>query len=164
MKTVQPVAIRPLQKEDAAFLCSIFKDNADYYAIFFDPESSLAEWNNRVAYFLTQTRIHHFLIEVQGGPVGWLSIIDSAPSERELGIFVINKENLHRGYGTEVLSQVITECKRDNITRLSLNVNQSNTHAIQFYQKFGFEISAAETIPQCNDAVNLPQYRMELSL
>ena len=45
-----------------------------------------------------------------------------------------------------------------------LNVNQTNTRAIRFYQKFGFEIIGAEIIPQCNEAVNLAQYKMKFKL
>lgn len=35
--------IRPLLQDDATFLCSIFKDNMEYYEIFFDSENTLSE-------------------------------------------------------------------------------------------------------------------------
>ena len=37
------ITIRPLLQTDSAFLCSIFQDNAEYYEIFFDSETSLSE-------------------------------------------------------------------------------------------------------------------------
>ena len=124
MKPEETVTIRPLRQEDAAFLCSIFKDNKEYYDIFFDLE----------------------------------------PTEREIGILVIKKEHLHCGYGAESLLWLIEKSKADNVHRLLLYVNQDNARAIGVDKNFGFEIFAEEIIPQCNDAVNLAQYKMKLDL
>jgi len=158
------VTMRPLRQEDASFLRSIFLDNEEYYDIFFDSERDLSEWNNRVAHFIKQTSLHHFMIEADCIPVGWLSYIDEEPAERELGILVISKEHLHHGYGAKSLSWLIEKSKAENIHTLSLNVNQSNNRAIRFYKRFGFEIIAEEIIPQCNEALNVHQYKMKLSL
>lgn len=157
------VTMRPLRQEDASFLRSIFLDNDEYYDIFFDSERDSSEWNNRVAHFIKQTSIRHFIVEADGTPVGWLSYIDEEPAERELGILVVNKENLHCGYGAKSLSWLIGKSKAENIHTLSLNVNQSNNRAIRFYKRFGFEIMAEEIIPQCNEAINVHQYKMKLS-
>lgn len=48
MRIDNNIVIRSLQQEDAMFLCSIFKDNAEYYEIFFDSENTLSEWEHRV--------------------------------------------------------------------------------------------------------------------
>ena len=56
----------------------------------------------------------------------------------------------------------IEKCKEENVEKIILNVNQSNTRAIKFYKNFGFEIYAEEIIPQCNEAINLAQYKMQL--
>lgn len=164
MELTSNVTLRPLQQGDAAFLCSIFKDNAEYYNIFFDSECDLSEWSKRVGHFIRQDDITHLIIEAEGHPVGWLSYFDEEPHIRELGILVISSENRHRGYGAISLSWLIETSTADNIHTLSLNVNQNNTHAIQFYRRFGFEITAEEIIPQCNDAIDLPQYKMKLSM
>ena len=156
--------IRPLQQDDAAFLCSIFKDNAEYYDIFFDSENTLAEWNNRVANFLNQNQVNHFIMEVNSNKVGWISFADAESRERELCILVISKEYLRSGYGSQSLSWLIEKSKADKMHGLLLNVNQSNNRAIQFYEHFGFEIVGEEIIPECNEAVNLAQYKMRLSL
>lgn len=114
--------------------------------------------------FLEQSQICHFIIAVNNTAVGWLSYIDLEPTEREIGILVIKKEHLHCGYGAESLLWLIEKSKADNVHRLLLNVNQDNARAIGVYKKFGFEIFAEEIIPQCNDAVNLAQYKMKLDL
>ena len=156
--------IRPLRQADAPFLCSIFNDNIEYYEIFFDSCDSAEEWEKRVRCFLNQNVVRHFVMEADGEKIGWLSYLDTAPAERELGILVVIRENLGRGYGAESLSWLIEQSRADGMRNLLLNVNQSNTRAIRFYQKFGFKIFGEEIIPQCNEAVNLAQYNMKLSL
>lgn len=158
------VTIRPLRQEDAAFLCSIFKENAEYYEIFFDSGNTLPEWENRVKNFLSQDEVYHFIIEANCTNIGWVSFLNIEAAERELCILVINKDNLRHGFGAQTLSWLIKKSKEDNIRYILLNVNQNNTRAIQFYQRFGFEIFEEEIVSECNDAVNLAQYKMRLSL
>ena len=164
MHKEKTIAIRPLQPEDAAFLCSIFKDNKEYYEIFFDSANTLSEWCNRVIRFLSQNVVSHYIIEVNNVPVGWISFSDADTAERELCILVINKENLRCGYGKQCLSWLIEKSKAEGKRELLLNVNQSNSRAIRFYRNFGFKVFAEEIVPECNEAINLAQYRMRLSL
>lgn len=156
--------IRPLRQDDASFLCSIFKDNTEYYEIFFDSGNTLPEWNNRVKGFLNQSVVSHFVMEANNKEVGWISFLDVESAVRELCILVISKEYLRCGYGTQSLSWLIEKSKADDMHSLLLNVNQNNKRAIQFYQKLGFEIVGEEIIPECNEAVHLAQYKMKLSL
>ncbi len=156
--------MRPLQQEDAEFLCSIFKNNAEYYEIFFDSADTLPEWKNRVEHFLIQNVVNHFIIEANNKKVGWLSFADTGSAERELGILVISKEHLRCGYGSQSIFWLIEKSRADNMRSLLLSVNQNNTRAIRFYQNFGFKIVGEEIIPECNDAINLAQYKMMLPL
>ena len=156
--------IRPLIQEDAAFLCSIFANNDAYYEIFFDSCSSLQEWNNRVTRFLNQDAVKHFIVANEDKPFGWFSYFDPDSSTRELCILVIDKAHLRCGYGTHSLMWLMEKSRTENMQSLLLHVNQDNTRAIRFYQKLGFEIVGEEIIPQCNEAVNLAQYQMKLSL
>ena len=158
------VAIRPLCLDDAAFLCSIFKDNAEYYEIFFDSENAISEWEDRIIKILNQDIVKHFIIETNNKPVGWISFSDYSSDERELCVLVRNHQDLHRGYGAQSLSWFIEKSKSDKMQSLLLNVNQNNSRAIHFYQCFGFKIFAEEIIPECNEAVNLAQYKMRLLL
>ena len=127
--------LRPLRQEDAEFLCSIFKDNPEYYRIFFDAETRLSAWEKRVKRFVEQESIRHFIIEIDKMAVGWISWEDVEAEVRELGIVVIKKEYLRCGYGTAALGQFIEKCKTDNIYTILLSVNQDNERAIQFYKK-----------------------------
>ena len=153
--------VRPLRQQDSAFLCSIFRNNEEYYQIFFDPEDDPTEWARRVKRFLTQNEVQHFIIEANGDPIGWISYADDENKARELCILVIHPAHLGAGYGAQALSWLIKKSRKDGRKELLLNVNQSNTRAIRFYQQFGFTIYAEEIVPECNDAVNLAQYKMK---
>ena len=156
--------LRLLEKTDAKFLCSIFKDNEEYYNIFFDSESEIGEWERRIEIFKKNNLIHHFIIEEEV-PVGWFSYLDCPDQgEREVGILVIKKEYLYCGYGRKAITEFFEMCKADNIHTVFLSVNKDNNRAINFYKKFGFEVYAEEIIPQCNETINLEQYKMKLNL
>ena len=158
------MTIRPLKQEDALFLHAMFAGNAEYYEIFYDSVNTLNEWNCRIDRFMRQTVVNHFILEENGNAVGWLSFADTETAERELCILVIAPKYLRHGYGRQGLLWLIEKSKKDNMHSLLLNVNQNNTRAIRFYQEFGFETVGEEIIPQCNDAVNIAQYRMRMSL
>ncbi len=158
------VSMRPLQFGDGAFLCSIFKDNAEYYQIFYDSETRESAWTERVSGFIEQKQICHYIIEANDAPIGWLSYIDAQSDVREIGILVIKKEFSGCGYGGASLSWLIEKSKKDRISTLLLSVNQDNVRAIKLYRKFGFEIVAEEIVPECNDAIDLAQYKMKRTL
>ena len=164
MKNSDRITIRPLQIDDSAFLCSIFTNNREYYDIFFDSEEDPVQWEKRVERFLRQSDISHRIIEANDVPVGWLSSVDADQQSMEVGILVIKPEHLGQGYGAKGLIWLINKAKVNKKRYILLNVNQSNIRAIQFYQQFGFEICGEEIIPQCNDAINLAQYKMRLIL
>lgn len=157
--------LRPLNKADAEFLCSIFKDNEEYYNIFFDSESEVSQWEKRIEFFLNNGRLYHYIIEDEKVPVGWFSYLDCPDEgEREVGILVIKKDFLYCGYGRKAFKEFFELCKADKIHTVFLSVNKDNDRAINFYKKFGFEIYAEEIIPQCNETINLEQYKMKLNL
>jgi len=158
------ITFHPLTQKDAPFLCSIFKDNAEYYQIFFDPANTLQEWDCRVARFLTQDSVRHHIIAANRNPVGWLSYYDEENGLRELCILVLHPHFLGMGYGSQSLRLLIDSAKADRRSGLLLHVAANNTRAIRLYQKHGFEITGKEIIPECNDAVNLAQYIMQLNL
>ena len=164
MKNNDMITVRPLRFDDGAFLCSIFKDNREYYDIFFDSENDPVEWQKRVERFIQQNDISHHIIEINGMSVGWLSCIDAEQDSLEIGILVIKSEYLGQGFGAKGLIWLIDKAKAHGKHSILLNVNQSNARAIQFYKRFGFEICGEEIVPQCNDAENLAQYKMRLNL
>lgn len=58
--------------------------------------------------------------------------------EAEMMNFVITKKHQNKGYGTDLLNYFIKISKIYNISRISLEVRETNTKAIKFYKKHNF--------------------------
>ncbi|MEE0699626.1 MAG: ribosomal protein S18-alanine N-acetyltransferase [Bacilli bacterium] len=48
-------------------------------------------------------------------------------------------------YGSRLLEKIIDECKKRNCNNITLEVNQLNQPALDFYYKYGFKIVANKT-------------------
>ena len=57
----------------------------------------------------------------------------------EINYIVVKKENRRNGIGTKLLEYVFTILKKQNIETISLEVDCTNTSAIEFYKKHGFK-------------------------
>lgn len=156
--------VRKLDVSDAEFLCSIFADNKEYYDIFFDSETSVERWTERIERFLTYKEWNHYIITNESGhSVGWFAYEDQG-HVRTLIILVIKKEYCNKGYATKTMSMFLDDCKECNVEVVELNVNEDNCRAINFYKKFGYQIYDLEVIPESNDKKNNREYKMKLEI
>ena len=57
-------------------------------------------------------------------------------------VVTLNSWSEGRGIGTTLLAAVRDVCRREGCTRLWLITTNDNTHALRFYQKWGFRIAA----------------------
>lgn len=55
---------------------------------------------------------------------------------------VIDKSKRNNGLGKELLQAAIFDCKKSNCVNITLEVNESNSIAINFYKTNGFKIVA----------------------
>ena len=62
-----------------------------------------------------------------------------------LSMIIIKKEHQHKGYGKIILEDLIKSCKEKEMGFLQLEVADTNTNAIQFYEKIGFELKQRKT-------------------
>lgn len=91
------------------------------------------------------------IAELDGRPIGYLEIIDPALEEehywgevpenlRAIDIWIGEKEDLGKGYGTEMMRQAIERCFTDpKVTAILIDPLASNVRAQRFYMRFGFE-------------------------
>lgn len=70
------------------------------------------------------------------GYAGISYVLDSA----DLISIVVDKEKTNMKIATNMLENIISFCKENNIKEILLEVRISNTAAINLYLKFGFEI------------------------
>ena len=58
--------------------------------------------------------------------------------EAQINFFVVNQEFRKKGFGSYLMSYLITQCKKLKINRLFLEVSKSNITAERFYNRFDF--------------------------
>ena len=58
--------------------------------------------------------------------------------EAQINYFVVNKKFRKKGFGSYLMSYIIKECEKLNLTKLLLEVSQSNVTAERFYSRFDF--------------------------
>ena len=58
--------------------------------------------------------------------------------EAQINFFVIDEEYREKGFGSHLMSYLIKQCKRLNITKLFLEVSNTNETAERFYSRFDF--------------------------
>lgn len=91
------------------------------------------------------------IAEANGVPIGYVEIIDPALEEshywgniesnlRAIDIWIGEADYLGKGYGTQMMRSAMARCfANDEVTAIIIDPLQSNTRAIQFYQRLGFE-------------------------
>ncbi|MDN5202780.1 GNAT family N-acetyltransferase [Fulvivirgaceae bacterium BMA10] len=90
------------------------------------------------------------IAEIDGRPIGCIQIIDPAKEEshywgsvpenlRALDIWIGEKDDLGKGYGTIMMQLTVERCFRnDKVIAILIDPLESNKEAIRFYQKMGF--------------------------
>ena len=58
--------------------------------------------------------------------------------EAQINFFVVNHNYRKKGFGTCLMKYLIKECERLNISKLTLEVSQTNFTAEKFYGNFNF--------------------------
>lgn len=113
-----------------------------------DPDD---DWN--WAYELTRFPDwrEQLIAELNGVPIGCVQIIDPAKEEsqywgsvpenlRAVDIWIGEKNNLGKGYGTKMMTLTIERCFKDSsVIAILIDPLESNTGAIRFYEKIGFQ-------------------------
>ena len=91
------------------------------------------------------------IAELDGRPIGSIQIIDPAAEEtqywgevptnlRAMDIWIGEKEDLGKGYGTIMMKLALARCFEDkNVTAVLIDPLASNKDAIRFYERIGFE-------------------------
>lgn len=90
--------------------------------------------------------------ELDGRPIGFIQIIDPKEEEthywgndieenlRAIDIWIGEANDLEKGYGTRMMRLAIERCFADpRVTAIIIDPLSSNTRAIKFYEKMGFE-------------------------
>ena len=91
------------------------------------------------------------IAELDGCPVGYMEIIDPAREAthywgdvdenlRAIDIFVADESDLGKGYGAEMMRLALQRCfAAPEVTAIIIDPLLSNTNAIRFYERLGFQ-------------------------
>lgn len=120
-------ATRSLRPEDAGTVAVILRESLE--AVFW-PEASVRE-------VLEWQGILGLASEVKGEVVGFL-IARQVKEEAEVLNLAVAPENRRKGGGRALLTTAVVELRKRGVTRVFLEVRESNATGIAFYQKLSF--------------------------
>ena len=92
------------------------------------------------------------IAEFNGRPIGFVQIIDPAAEEthywgdvptgyRAIDIWIGEKQDLGKGYGTEMMWLAIVRCfESENVNAILIDPLKTNTRAHRFYERLGFRL------------------------
>ena len=80
----------------------------------------------------------YFIAKIDGEIVGFAGFLKICDEANIMNI-VTKANKRHLGIGTKLLQALIDEAKKQNLTSITLEVNDKNFQAINLYEKFGFE-------------------------
>lgn len=127
------LTIRVANKKDTAFLVYCFAQ------AFEDSESWTKEYlesTSQEPSRLTYLALH------QSNPVGMIRVNTIQAHTAVIHDFCVLPTEQGKGYGRDILAQLITLLQDQQYTQIRLSVVTANRHALRLYTSVGFEISA----------------------
>lgn len=109
------------------------------------------EWNWELELNREPIWREQLVAELDGTPIGFIQIIDPFEEDshywgaveknlRAIDIWIGEKQNLGRGYGTVMMTVAIERCFRNpEVVSILIDPLATNTKAHKFYGKFGFK-------------------------
>jgi aminoglycoside 6'-N-acetyltransferase len=108
------------------------------------------DWNWEEAITRRVDWDEQLVAQLNGQPIGFIQIIDPEkeithywgniePNLRAIDIWIGYADNLNKGYGTTMMQQALNRCFANPVvTAVLIDPLASNTNAIRFYQRMGF--------------------------
>ena len=93
----------------------------------------------------------YLIAEIEGGPIGFIQIIDPAQEEshywgeveeklRAIDIWIGEAHNLNKGYGTQMMKLALARCFANlEVVAVLIDPLISNTQSHRFYERLGFQ-------------------------
>ncbi|MCB9080662.1 MAG: acetyltransferase [Lewinellaceae bacterium] len=119
--------------------------------------SDLDDWGWEVELARNPPWREQLIAELAGRPIGFVQLIDPqeeethywgdiGPNKRALDIWIGMAEDLGQGYGTRMMALALERCfQHASVEEVLIDPLTSNTRAIRFYQRLGFEFVEERT-------------------
>lgn len=153
------IKFRIISLEDAEFIRLIFTVD-EYEPIFYENETSVDEWKERLPELINDVGLHNYVIvdNNQHKNVGWI-MYEISGDICKLHLIVLNADLRGKHYGVECLNKLLITVK-DKVNKIILDVQKRNEAAVNFYMRFGFTIFSEE-IQSIRNGVQVEYYNME---
>jgi hypothetical protein len=140
------INFRKTKIEDASFIRFLFTVD-EYETIFYENDTTISEWEERIPYLIEYRGNDNYIICDTDADidVGWIMYEVLKEGICKLHIIVLKHDLLGNKYGFLALN--IMKKNLQNISKIVLDVQQSNKRATEFYKKYGFCIVGEETQP-----------------
>lgn len=79
--------------------------------------------------------------ENSGSVIGFIACVMSAPGQGRVLMLAVDEPHRNQGIGSQLMATFFRECAMKGLKTVELEVRQSNTRAINFYRRHGFQIS-----------------------
>jgi ribosomal-protein-alanine N-acetyltransferase len=137
---------------------------ADLQAVMAIEKASFAyPWSSR--FFLQELQVQcarAILAEINGRIVGYV-LFWLLPGEADVHNLAVHSEFRRQGIGRLLLQQVVIEARRQFLTRIMLEVRQSNIAAQKLYQSMGFVASGIRKGYYSDDGEDAVAMTLELN-
>lgn len=140
-----PLRLRPATRDDVALLRSW---DEEPHVVASDPHDDW-QWEKELGRAVPWRE--QLIAEADGVPIGYVEIIDPAGEPehywgevpgglRAIDIWIGEEAYLNRGHGSEMMRLALAKCFADPaVSAVLLDPLASNTRAIRFYERLGFE-------------------------
>lgn len=124
----------------------IINANEEYYEDMFQmhnevmPEQDKMTRNCFFSEFNEDTRKYFIALDENNKLVGYIGVLDTTTDYNIMGI-AVGERYKRKGVGTKLIQYIKTIAQQEKVETLSLEVDQTNTSAIKFYEKMGFVLT-----------------------
>lgn len=131
---------RQIREDDAPFLFQVFS-GPEYQLYFAENDTTEEGWRERIRLF--EGGDSKIILD-EKKPIGWM-MYQVTGETLKLHLVVLLEQERHKGYGKAILNGLLE--LYPSVRKMKLDVQQRNTNARRFYQKFGFKIVSEERQP-----------------
>ncbi len=143
---------------DVEFIRSLFT-NEEYELYFAENNTSEDEWKER--FELLSRKKNYIIFDIEtGNKVGWI-MYKIHENECYLDLIVLKYELTGKAYGYHTIKKIEGIIK-NQVNCIKLDVQQRNTRAFKFYQRYGFYIVGEEEQPFGDSSQ--PYYNMKYDI
>lgn len=104
-----------------------------------DKNSLFESWSEKIYEESLKNKNYNILVAKLGSKiVGFISMY-CAVDEGYICNIAVEKSHRKQGIGTSLISEIITYSQNKNLKFLTLEVRESNTETVKFYEKLGFD-------------------------